>query len=61
MGASSVVGDGSELSVSQAARLLGVSVSSLRAWAAVGDVPHARTAGGHRRFRRDDLQRFIAE
>ena len=60
MGASSVVGDGSELSVSQAARLLGVSVSSLRAWAAVGDVPHARTAGGHRRFRRDDLQRFLA-
>ena len=60
MGASTVIGDGSELSVSQAARLLGVSVSSLRAWAAVGDVPHARTAGGHRRFRRDDLQRFVA-
>lgn len=60
MGATSAVGDGPELSVSQAARLLGVSVSSLRAWAAVGDVPHVRTAGGHRRFRRDDLQRFLA-
>jgi excisionase family DNA binding protein len=60
MGASSELHDSSELSVSQAARLLGVSVSSLRAWAAVGDVPHARTAGGHRRFRRDDLQRFLA-
>ena len=61
MGAASGLRDSSELSVSQAARLLGVSVSSLRAWAAVGDVPHARTAGGHRRFRRDDLQHFLAE
>lgn len=60
MGAASELRDSSELSVSQAARLLGVSVSSLRAWAAVGDVPHARTAGGHRRFRRDDLQGFLA-
>lgn len=48
------------LSVSQAARLLGVSVSSLRAWAAVGDVPHVRTAGGHRRFRREDLEQFVS-
>jgi len=53
--------DEAELSVSQAARMLGVSVSSLRAWAALGDVPHVRTAGGHRRFRRDDLQRFLTE
>jgi excisionase family DNA binding protein len=38
------------LSVSAAARLLGVSPSSLRAWAAAGRVPHHRTEGGHRRF-----------
>jgi len=44
---------------SQAARLLGVSVSSLRAWAAAGLVPHVRTPGGHRRFRHDDLDAFI--
>lgn len=49
------------LSVSAAARLLGVSPSSLRAWAAAGLVPHARTAGGHRRFDADDLLRWLAE
>ena len=41
------------LSVSAAARLLGVSSSSLRAWAAAGRVPHVRTPGGHRRFELD--------
>lgn len=49
------------LSVSAAARLLGVSSSSLRAWAAAGLVPHARTAGGHRRFDAGDLLRWLAE
>lgn len=49
------------LSVSQAARLLGVSVSSLRAWAAAGMVPHVRTPGGHRRFDRDELAGWLAE
>ena len=33
------------LTVSAAARLLGVSSSSLRAWAAAGRVPHVRTPG----------------
>lgn len=49
------------LSVSAAARLLGVSASSLRAWAAGGKVPHRRTAGGHRRFLKSDLERWLAE
>ena len=49
------------LSVSAAARLLGVSSSSLRAWAAAGRVPHARTPGGHRRFALDELTRWLAE
>lgn len=49
------------LSVSAAARLLGVSSSSLRAWAAAGRVPHVRTAGGHRRFPLDDLISWLAE
>lgn len=48
------------MSVSQAARLLGVSVSSLRAWAAAGLVPHVRTPGGHRRFHRDQLEAWMA-
>jgi excisionase family DNA binding protein len=49
------------LSVSAAARLLGVSPSSLRAWAAAGRVPHVRTPGGHRRFELDQLVRWLAE
>lgn len=49
------------LSVSAAARLLGVSVSSLRAWAAHGLVPHERTPGGHRRFEREQLRAWMAD
>lgn len=49
------------LSVSAAARLLGVSASSLRAWAAAGHVPHVRTPGGHRRFEVDRLVTWLAE
>lgn len=49
------------LSVSAAARLLGVSPSSLRAWAAAGRVPCVRTPGGHRRFELDELVRWLAE
>jgi excisionase family DNA binding protein len=49
------------LSVSAAARLLGVSSSSLRAWAAAGRVPHVRTPGGHRRFELDELIRWLAD
>jgi excisionase family DNA binding protein len=52
---------GDRLSVSSAARLLGVSVSSLRAWAAAGRVPHERTPGGHRRFDREELRAWLAE
>lgn len=59
---SSAVLPGPELlSVSAAARMLGVSPSSLRAWAAAGRVPHVRTPGGHRRFQRDELVRWLAE
>jgi len=49
------------LSISGAARALGVSTSTLRAWAADGSVPHVRTAGGHRRFNPDALAEWLAE
>jgi excisionase family DNA binding protein len=49
------------LAVSAAARMLGVSSSSLRAWAAAGRVPHVRTAGGHRRFARRELERWLRD
>jgi excisionase family DNA binding protein len=48
------------VSVSVAARMLGVSASSLRAWAAAGIVPHRRTAGGHRRFELSELEEWLA-
>jgi excisionase family DNA binding protein len=53
--------DGGWLSVSAAARALGVSPSTLRLWATEGRVPHVRTAGGHRRFNPDVLRRWLAE
>lgn len=45
------------LSLGDAARLLGVHPSTLRTWADHGEIPSHRTAGGHRRFRRADLDR----
>lgn len=55
------VDDREMLSVSAAARMLGVSSSSLRAWAAAGRVPHVRTPGGHRRFERETLVKWLKD
>lgn len=52
--------DGGWLSVSAAARALGVSPSTLRLWASDGRVPHVRTAGGHRRFDPEALRQWLA-
>jgi len=60
-GAAGMLGGPELLSVSAAARMLGVSPSSLRAWAAAGRVPHVRTPGGHRRFQREELVRWLAD
>jgi excisionase family DNA binding protein len=46
---------GERLSTGQAARELGVGVTTLLAWADAGLVKATRTAGGHRRFNRADL------
>lgn len=43
------------LSLSQAARQLGVHPSTVRSWADHGYLPSQRTQGGHRRFRRSDI------
>jgi excisionase family DNA binding protein len=48
------------LSVSAAAKALGVSPSTLRLWASEGRVPHVRTAGGHRRFDPEVLRQWLA-
>lgn len=44
------------LGLSEAAALLGVHPSTLRLWANRGDVLAHRTNGGHRRFRRTDIE-----
>ncbi len=43
------------LSLSQAAKLIGVHATTLRHWADQGHIHCFRTAGGHRRFRYDDI------
>lgn len=47
------------LTLTEAARLLGVHPATLREWADTGQVPSYRTPGGHRRFRREDLRGFL--
>lgn len=52
---------GQWLSLGEAARLVGVSAATLRVWADRALVRSFRTAGGHRRFARADLERLVAE
>lgn len=47
------------VSLRQAADLLGVHPATVRNWADRGDLPMRRTPGGHRRFRRSDLEQWI--
>lgn len=49
------------LTSKEAARLLGVSEASVKRWADGGLLPMIKTAGGHRRFRPDDVAVFRRE
>jgi twitching motility two-component system response regulator PilH len=54
-------GDGRQwLTLGQAAAFLGAAQSTLRKWADAGRLPAFYTPGGHRRFRRSDLEAFLA-
>ncbi|MCW2923319.1 MAG: rpaB, two-component system, OmpR family, response regulator RpaB [Thermoleophilia bacterium] len=46
------------LTVNEAAQILRVSATTVRNWAADGRLQEQRTAGGHRRFRRGDVQQL---
>jgi excisionase family DNA binding protein len=48
------------LTLGQAAKYLGVAQSTIRKWSDQGRVPAFYTPGGHRRYRRADLDRFLA-
>ena len=47
------------LTLGQAARFLGVAQSTIRKWSDQGRVPAFYTPGGHRRYRRADLETFL--
>lgn len=49
------------LSVSEAARFLGVSSATVRRWADAGELRATRTPGGQRRFALSELERFAVE
>ena len=48
------------LTLGQAAKYLGVAQSTIRKWSDQGLVPAFYTPGGHRRFRRRDLDGFLS-
>jgi excisionase family DNA binding protein len=47
------------LTLGQAAKFLGVAQSTIRKWSDQGRVPAFYTPGGHRRYRRRDLDMFV--
>jgi excisionase family DNA binding protein len=48
------------LTLGQAADYLGVAQSTIRKWSDTGRLPAFYTPGGHRRFRRGDLDSFLS-
>jgi excisionase family DNA binding protein len=49
------------LTLGQAAKHLGVAQSTIRKWSDSGRVPAFYTPGGHRRYRRADLDAFLSQ
>jgi photoactive yellow protein len=47
------------LTTSEAAEALGVSPTSIKRWADAGRLPALKTAGGHRRYRVEDVEGFL--
>src|SRR6266581_5088058 len=52
-------GESDWLTLGQAAKFLGVAQSTIRKWSDVGRVPAFYTPGGHRRYKRGDLDAFL--
>lgn len=49
------------LTPAEVADLFGVTVQTVGDWADAGQLPCFRTPGGHRRFRREDVEAFLAK
>jgi excisionase family DNA binding protein len=52
-------GDSEWLTLGQAAKYLGVAQSTIRKWSDQKKLPAFYTPGGHRRYRRSDLEAFL--
>ena len=50
-----------EITTAQAAEILRVSRSAIRNYADAGKLEHRRLPGGHRRFRRSDVEALLSE
>lgn len=47
------------LTVSQAAKILGITTTTLREWESSGYILSIRTKGNHRRYKKEDIQNII--
>lgn len=47
------------ISVAQASEMLGVTVKTIKIWTNEDKIKSYRTAGGHRRFRIEDIEKFL--
>jgi excisionase family DNA binding protein len=54
-----VAGEPDWMTLGQAAKYLGVAQSTIRKWSDQGRLPAFYTPGGHRRYRRGDLEIFL--
>jgi excisionase family DNA binding protein len=61
MGSTPTTTDRRWLRLGPAAELLGVSVNTLRRWSDAGRIACYRSAGGHRRFRRADIEALLRD
>ena len=52
-------GENDWMTLGQAAKYLGVAQSTIRKWSDLGRLPAFYTPGGHRRYRRGDLETFL--
>jgi excisionase family DNA binding protein len=59
LGRRAPAGEPDWLTLGQAAKFLGVAQSTIRKWSDQGRVPAFYTPGGHRRYRRRDLEAFV--
>lgn len=48
------------MSVTEAARLIGVSRDTVKRGISASELPFHRTPGGHRRYQRTDVEAYIA-